>query len=389
MMKQQMSQELYDPFSKEWLKNKFSYYDKIRNLEKAYWSETHKMYVFTRYEDVTFILSKPDIFISGKGNLIKDQPYRFGMTPGASDGNIHAHYRSVVKDAYSKSRIDAVNESIRSKTIELLEEYKKNQIFDIAHDIRYIASYMTAEVLNLPTISKEYIAELIFDIQMNSDRTVLYNSDNESYNEFRSILDDILKKRTAPVGDGIYQEFLEKASSKTPISLFSGPAISGCYSMISAMQFLVLNLYHERVLQDVLNDRSLESAAIDEELRFNATTGKFKRTVTQPITVRGINLQVDDQVAICLDGAMRDPIVFENPNKFDLYRNVAKSRPFGAGPHACAGQAIARAGLGAFLTPLLDIIGNYEVVTRNEDLEYIVTATGNNDVVEEILIKSI
>jgi cytochrome P450 len=382
-----MSQELYDPFNKEWLKNKFTYYDKIRDLEKAYWSETYKMYVFTRYEDVAFILSKPDIFISGKGNLIKDQPYRFGMTPGASDGKTHSFYRSVVKDAYSKSRIEAVNDSIREKTIELLSEYKKDQVFDIAYDIRYIASYMTAEVLNLPKISKEYITELIFDIQLNSDRTVLYNSNNESYDEFRSILDNILKNKTEPEGDGIYQEFLQKAKDKTPVSLFSGPAISGCYSMISAMQFLVLNLYHERVLQDVLNDRSLESAAIDEELRFNATTGKFKRTVAQPITIRGIDLQVDDQVAVCLDGAMRDPIVFENPNEFNLYRNVAKSRPFGAGPHACAGQAIARAGLGAFLTPFLDIIGNYEVITK--ELDYIITASGNNDVVDKILIRRI
>lgn len=382
-----MLQELYDPFNKQWLKNKFAYYDKIRDLEKAYWSETYKMYVYTRYEDVAFILSKPEIFISGKGNLIKDQPYRFNMTPGASDGNTHAYYRSVVKDAYSKSRIDAVNDSIKTKTVELLSKHKEDQVFDIARDIRYIASYMTAEVLNLPMVNKEHVTKLIFDIQLYSDRTVLHNPNNESYNKFRSIIDKILTNRIEPEGDGIYQEFLQKANEKTPVSLFTGPAISGCYSMISAMQFLILNLYHEKALQEVLSDRSLESAAIDEELRFNATTGKFKRTVTQPITLRGIDLQVDDQVAVCLDGAMRDPAVFENPNKFDLHRNTAKSRPFGAGPHACAGQAIARAGLAAFLTPFLDIIGNYEVVT--EDLDYIITASGNNDVVDKIFIKTI
>jgi hypothetical protein len=53
--------ELYDPFDKEWLKHKFKYYDQIREMDSAYWSEKYQMYVFTRNQDVIHILSKPDI----------------------------------------------------------------------------------------------------------------------------------------------------------------------------------------------------------------------------------------------------------------------------------------------------------------------------------------
>jgi len=382
--------ELYDPFDQEWLRNKFEYYDQIRKMDTAYWSEKYKMYVFTRNKDVIHILSKPDIFISGQGNLVIDKPYRFGMTPGASDGKRHAYYRRTVKDAYSKSRIDAINESIRYKTTEMLS-LCGDEIFDISYIIKVVASYMSAEVVNLPGQDKEYLTKLILGIQLHSDRTVMNNTDNTEYTELVNIIKTLLANKVEPTGPGIYQEFVENTVQypQTPISLFTGPVISGCYSMISALEFTVYNLYHEGVLKELLENRNLLPNAIDEALRFNATTGKFARTVAEHTTLHGVDLKPGDKVAVCLDAASRDPEMFVDPNKFDLHRNIVKSTPFGYGPHACAGQAIARAGLEEFLRVFLDIIGNYEVITNNDTIKYIITSTGNNDVVEEILIRKI
>jgi cytochrome P450 len=382
--------ELYDPFDKEWLKHKFKFYDQMREMDSAYWSEKHQMYVFTRNQDVIHILSKPDVFISGQGNLVRDQPYRFGRTPGASDGKRHAYFRRTVKDAYSKSRIDAINESIRFKSTELLSKCG-TEAFDIAHIIRVVSSYMSAEVVNLPGVDKEHLTNLILGIQLRSDRTVMYNTDNTEYNEFVKIITNLLENKVPPDGSGIYKEYLENTTEYpypiTPISLFTGPVISGCYSMISALEFTVYNLYKENVLEELLANPSLLSNAVDEALRFNATTGKFARTVTEPIRLHNIDLKPGDRVAVCLDAASRDPDMFENPNKFDLHRKIIKSTPFGYGVHACAGQAIARSGLEQFLKTFLEIVGNYEVITTEEQLQYIVTSSANNDIVEEIWIK--
>jgi cytochrome P450 len=384
--------ELYDPFDKEWLKNKFKYYDQMRSMDTAYWSEKYKMYVFTRNKDVIHILSKPEIFISGKGNLVIDKPYRYNMTPGASDGRRHTYFRSVVKEAYSKSRIISINESIRKKATELLEE-KGNEVFNIAEVISLISSYMSAEIINLPNVGKDHIADLIMGIQKRSDRVIMYNADNTEYDELVKIIKDCLENKIEPTGEGIYQEFIENTTKYpypiTPISLFTGPVISGCYSMISALQFTVYNLYKENVLPELLNDFTLIPQAVTEALRFNATTGKFARTVEIPTTLHGIDLKVGDRVAVCLDAASRDPEIFPEPNKFDLHRSFSKSTPFGYGPHACAGQAIAKSGLEEFLNVFLTVIGNYKVVTQEEDLDYVITATANNDVLSELLIQKL
>lgn len=382
--------ELFDPFDKEWLKHKFKFYDQIRSMDTAYYSEKYKMHVFTRNKDVIHILSKPDIFISGQGNLVRDQPYRFGMTPGASDGKRHAYYRRTVKDAYSKSRIDAVNDSIRRKLSELLSKCT-DEPFDIAHIIRVVSSYMSAEVINLPNIDREHLTNLILGIQLRSDRTVLNNTDNAEYDEFVKIIRSLLDNKVPAQGPGIYKEFVENTVEypQTPISLFTGPVISGCYSMISALEFTIFNLYHEGVLPELIADKSLIPQAIDEALRFNATTGKFARTVAEPITLHNVDLKPGDKVAVCLDAASRDPEIFPEPNKFNLHRSTSKSTPFGYGPHACAGQSIARSGLEQFLKTFLEIVGNYEVITTEEQLEYIVTSSANNDIVEEIWIKKV
>jgi cytochrome P450 len=380
--------ELYDPFDKEWLKHKFKYYDQIREMDAAYWSEKYNMYVFTRNKDVIHILSNPTTFISGQGNLVIDKPYRYGMTPGASDGKRHAYYRRTVKDAYSKSRIDDINNSIKIKTTELLTN-QTNEPFDIANIIRIVSAYMSAEVINLPGIDKEYLTNLIVGIQLNSDRTVMHNTNNSDYDKFVKIIRGLLDNKVEPTGPGIYKEFVENTVQypQTPISLFTGPVISGCYSMISALEFTVFNLYKENALEELLANRDLISNAVDEALRFNATTGKFARTVAEPIRIHNVDLKPGDKIAVCLDAASRDPEIFENPNTFNIHRKTSKSTPFGYGPHACAGQSIARAGLEQFLETFLEIVGNYEVITTEETLEYIITATGNNDVVEEIWIK--
>jgi cytochrome P450 len=219
----------------------------------------------------------------------------------------------------------------------------------------------------------------------------MYNTDNTEYNEFVKIITNLLENKVPPDGSGIYKEYLENTTEYpypiTPISLFTGPVISGCYSMISALEFTVYNLYKENVLEELLANPSLLSNAVDEALRFNATTGKFARTVTEPIRLHNIDLKPGDRVAVCLDAASRDPDMFENPNKFDLHRKVIKSTPFGYGVHACAGQAIARSGLEQFLKTFLELVGNYEVITTEEQLQYIVTSSANNDIVEEIWIK--
>lgn len=376
-------EELFNPHSNEWLLKKFDYYKILRNLDKAYFSEKYQMYILTRYEDVSYALLHNEIFISGKGNLIVEDPVRFGMTLGASDNPTHDVYKNIVKNAYSKDNIERISKLYREKIKEYLENKNEVNISDVAD---HTTCWATAELLNLP-FDKEKMKNIIYDIQKNS----MYCIQTGGTLTQRNLpVMELYKAGVEPTGPGIYYEFFYNNPDRLPIwSLFSGPTISGAGSLTGAVQFLVLDLYRHGHVETVFNDRNLVQNAIQESLRFNATTGRFSRTVASPVTIHGVDMKIDNRVALCLDSANRDPDFFPDPDKFDLYRNVTGYLTFGRGLHSCISIAISRALMTVFLEELLEVFGNYRVTTSNSDLTYLMTASGNNDMITNIVIEKI
>ena len=170
--------------------------------------------------------------------------------------------------------------------------------------------------------------------------------------------------------------------------MFTGPTISGASSLTGGLQFLTLDLFREKQLDMLLNDRSLIPNAVNESLRFHASTGRFSRTVTQPITMHGVDLKPGDRVALCLESANRDPLKFPNPDRFILDRNTSGHVAFGHGVHACIALAISKNLMQSWLEILLDSYGPYKVDTQNSDLKYVLTASGNDDMITNIKISS-
>jgi cytochrome P450 len=68
----------------------------------------------------------------------------------------------------------------------------------------------------------------------------------------------------------------------------------------------------------------------------------FFRTTTRSVEVDGVTIPEDCKVLLFLAAANRDPRQWENPEAFDIARRALGHVAFGAGVHACVGQAIAR-----------------------------------------------
>lgn len=377
--------ELFDPHLNQWLLNKFEIYKDLRARDSAYWSKKYQMYVITRYEDVVFALANAEIFSSAQGNLIMESPGRFGNTLGASDNPTHNVFKNIVIKAYSKDNIERIAKCFSEKAQTLLSV---KHTLDMSMVIDELSAWVAAEIINLP-YDKEEIKNLIIDIQHHSSRCVSENVDDAAYNKFVSIVNSLIKQNITPTGPGIYKEFLtNNPENVTSKSLFTGPTISGASSLTGGLQFLTLDLFREKQLDMLLNDRSLIPNAVNESLRFHASTGRFSRTVTQPITMHGVDLKPGDRVALCLESANRDPLKFPNPDRFILDRNTSGHVAFGHGVHACIALAISKNLMQSWLEILLDSYGPYKVDTQNSDLKYVLTASGNDDMITNIKISS-
>ena len=378
--------ELFDPHSGEWLLNKFETYKQLRSLETAYWSKKYQMYIITRYDDVMFALSNPEIFSSVEGNLIVEDSVRFGKTLGASDNPFHDTLKNIVKNAYSKDNIQRIADAFADSCKELIKPVDNLNISEIIEDL---SATVTAEIIN-PPFKKEEIKQYVKHIQRHHTGCVKYNTDDTGYTMFADLLMSMAGTlQVPPKGPGIYSEFVNNNPEKIHlISIFVGPAISGASSLTGALEILTLDLFRENKLDIILADRSLIPNLINESLRFHASTGRFSRTVKQQITLHGVVLEPGTRVALCLESANRDPEMFPEPDKFLLGRNTTGQVAFGHGVHACVALAIAKRLMHVWVEQLLDLYGKYRVITENKDLTYVITASGNDDMISNICLST-
>ncbi|MBM3671352.1 MAG: cytochrome P450 [Actinobacteria bacterium] len=117
-------------------------------------------------------------------------------------------------------------------------------------------------------------------------------------------------------------------------------------------------LQRPEVLAAVHADRSLLRPAIEESLRWMPTDPMFSRFVTQDIDFHGAHIPEGSVLHICLGAANRDPARWEQPDEYDITREMKPTLAFGGGPHICLGMHVARAEMTVGINALLDRLPN-------------------------------
>lgn len=88
-------------------------------------------------------------------------------------------------------------------------------------------------------------------------------------------------------------------------------------------------------------DDALLGRVIEEVLRHDPPIHNTRRYMAQDAIIAGKRMKRGDQVLVVLAAANRDPSRHARPHDFDPERADRLSLSFGAGRHACPGQAIA------------------------------------------------
>lgn len=113
-------------------------------------------------------------------------------------------------------------------------------------------------------------------------------------------------------------------------------------------------LTHRDVWDECLANRDLIEAAVDEALRWRATSGNFHRVATRDVEVDGVTIPEGARVNLWLAAGNRDPRVYERPDEFDIHRPKHHHLGFGLGPHRCLGMDVAKQEMIAAINGLMD-----------------------------------
>jgi cytochrome P450 PksS len=127
-------------------------------------------------------------------------------------------------------------------------------------------------------------------------------------------------------------------------------AIGGMVTAISLLE-------HPDQAELLRADRSLVPNAVTEILRHGfGHAGGLPRYALRDFSLRGKQIRKGQMLMLSFSGAGRDPALYEDPDRFDVTREVKDLMTFGHGPHYCLGANLARQEMGCMLEALLDIL---------------------------------
>jgi cytochrome P450 len=149
--------------------------------------------------------------------------------------------------------------------------------------------------------------------------------------------DDVISQLVAAEGDQIQP----------------GEMLPMCMVLLIAGFETTVNLIGNGVLA-LLNDptswRELQAdpvglapRVVEETLRFDPPVQRTSRYALEDLELAGTTVRKGQEVTILLGAANRDPLVYENPDVFDIHRDPgAEHLAFSSGIHYCIGAPLAR-----------------------------------------------
>lgn len=157
-----------------------------------------------------------------------------------------------------------------------------------------------------------------------------------------------LLREAARAPEGLSQD---EVASNAAVLMFGG---------IDTTEGMILNavrhlLGHTGTLQPVRDHADLLPNAIEESIRLEPAAAVVDRYATRDVELEGGRIRRGDLVSVSIAGANRDPVVFSDPDRFDIRRVNAKlNLAFALGPHFCLGAQLARTETTIAVRRLLD-----------------------------------
>jgi cytochrome P450 len=343
--------EPFDLYSPDIDVDPFPHYAVLREQYPCYWSESGKLWILSRYDDIVQAARDWETFSSSQGNLIDELPGRAGATLGTTDPPRHDRLRALSQAAFTRKTA----EQMIGPTLELadhaLDQICKHGSFEFVNDYSsQITVGLLFRTMGLPARDHADIRRKVI-LAVSTDKAVK-GRNAEHIAAFKELSDfltaEVAERRKHPTDDLITHlaeaEIDGDRLSEREIVLTTATFVmAGVESLSSFMSMFALNLHDfPDARRRVVANPALIEPAIEESLRFNTSAQRFKRTVMREAQLHGQTLRIGDKVALAFGSGNRDGRKFPDPDVYDIERRPQGHLGFGSGKHFCLGSQMAR-----------------------------------------------
>jgi cytochrome P450 len=176
----------------------------------------------------------------------------------------------------------------------------------------------------------------------------------------------VMQERRRTPGDDLISELVhvevegERLEDEEIYSFLRLLLPAGVETTYRASGNLLFALLSDRTQFDALyNDRSLFAQAFEESLRWEPPVTVILRRATCDTELAGVPVQSGADVALLLGAANRDERKYDNPDRYDMFREERQHVGFGFGVHVCLGMHLARMESRVAINTLFDRLGPF------------------------------
>jgi cytochrome P450 len=351
-----MTDVYYDPYDREIDADPYPVYARLRGEAPLYYNEEHDFYAVSRFEDVQRGLVDRQIFSSARGSVLEFIKANIEIPPGIvifEDPPLHDVHRGLLSRVFTPKKMLALEDKVREFCARVLDPLVGAGRLDFVADLgEQIPMRTIGMLLGVPESDQEEARNRAnASLRTDPGKPMEVTADNIGQSDFFS---DYIDWRATHPSDDLMSELLfvefedENGTRRNLtrdevlmyVSVISGAGNETTNRLIGWMGKVLAE--HPDQRRELVEDRSLVANAIEELLRFEPPTPHVARYVARDVELYE-NTVPAGSAMICLTGsANRDDDKYEDPDRFDIHRNIGQHLTFGYGIHFCLGAALAR-----------------------------------------------
>lgn len=270
----------------------------------------------------------------------------YPMIPNQSDEPDHRHYRNTILPFFRPKAIKALQASVRTLAIELIESVRAQGTCEFMADFaRHLPMLIFLRLVDLPAEDREWLIARA-DIMVRSgeaDRRIGAQREIDAY------LCRWIEDRRAAPGDDLLSAIVHGTVGDRPTTdaEIMGEAMDvlfgGLDTVASMMGFVMRHLAtHPDQCRALGEDQKHIPVALEEMLRRYGVASVARRVIAD-IDHGGVTVPMGDMIVLptCLHGL--DAALWDDPLTVDFARPRRRTHAtFGTGIHACPGALLAR-----------------------------------------------
>ena len=370
----------YDPYDRDILADPYPLFRRMRDEAPVYYNEKFDFYALSRFEDVERALKDRVVFSSKKGVVLDMIQADFEMPPGTlihDEPPIHTIHRQLLSRVFTPRAMNAIEPEVRAFCAQRLDELMGRDSFDFVREFaQFVPMRVFGMLLGIPEDDQERVRQHIEE-GMNTDGTGKDYGDDFLLDGF---YDEFVDDRVANPGDDLItrlvstrfidenddERTLTRNESLTYLAVIAGAGNHTTNRLIGWTAKVLAD--HPDARAEVHADRSLIPNVIEETLRFEPSSTQIGRYITEDLELHGQTIPANNAVLLLAGSANRDERQFDDPDTFDIHREIGHHLTFGYGPHFCLGTSLARLEGRVALEELLKRSSDWEVDVEHAEL---------------------